>query len=167
MISVLVIGAIYVAGGMGWNFYKHKKMCVACGVGMWHGASACPGGWPAGSLLSRAGLRVAHLRPASTSPHAPCPPRLARPPPTRPCSELPNAAFWGDFNDLIVDGLLFVASGFRKPARSARKGGLTSMGAVTKDSAPLFSASFNGGSAAGRDSESSEDPAKPVTFGEL
>ena len=84
------------------------------------------------------------------------------------CSELPNRAFWGDVNDLVVDGLLFVASGFRKPARGARKGGLTSMGKATQDSAPLFSASFNGN---GNSAAAAEDPAnvgsKPVAFGEL
>lgn len=81
-------------------------------------------------------------------------------------SELPHAAFWADFNDLVVDGLLFVASGFRKPARGARKGGLATMGKTTSDSAPLFagsSAPSGSGSASG-----SDDPgSKAVAFGEL
>lgn len=54
------------------------------------------------------------------------------------CSSLPNAGFWEEFNSLVVDGILFIMAGFRKPARSARKGGLASMGKQTVDSAPLF-----------------------------
>ena len=106
------------------------------------------------------------VAPRARSSHGPTP---THPPPSclLLCSELPNRAFWGDVNDLVVDGLLFVASGFRKPARGARKGGLTSMGKATQDSSPLFSASFGNGNSAA----AAEDPAnvgsKPVAFGEL
>lgn len=92
-----------------------------------------------------------------TLPHAP----PVSPPPPSCCSGLPHAAFWGDFNELVVDGLLFAFSRFRKPARGARKGGLATMGNATPDSAPLYGGSSG---SAGADGDVSS---KAVAFGEL
>lgn len=70
---------------------------------------------------------------------------------------LPNAEFWEEANSLVVDGLLFIFSGFRKPARSARKGGLASMGKQTVDTAPLFGNSSDSSKSAEEGSSGAKD----------
>lgn len=85
--------------------------------------------------------------------------------PLCPCSALPNAGLWEEFNSLVTDGLLFVLSGFRRSARGGGGRGFAMMGkgagAAGLNSAeptPLFAGSSSG----------SSDGAKgAVAFGEL